>query len=169
MAPRSDADEFTQLVGRRWHALVRTAMLLGCSPAEAEDVAQTTLTRCYRHWSRVRSADDPDAYVHRVLVNTFVDTTRRRSRGEVPVATPTDVVLHDADHDVRLDIERALGRLSTDQRLVVVLRYYLDLSEHQTATVLGVPPGTVKSRLARGLASLAGDLRAEPDEKRGPR
>jgi DNA-directed RNA polymerase specialized sigma24 family protein len=107
--------------------------------------------------------------VHRVLVNTFVDTTRRRSRGKVPVASPTDVVLLGADHDVRLDIERALGRLTTEQRIVVVLRYYLDLSERQAAPVLGVPPGTVKSRLARGLAALAGDLRADPDEKKGSR
>src|SRR4051794_2886999 len=98
MARRAGAEEVTELVGRRWHALVRAAMLLGCSASEAEDVTQAALTNCYRHWKRVRGADDPDAYVHRVLVNTFVDTTRRRSRGEVPVAIPTDAVLPGADH-----------------------------------------------------------------------
>jgi RNA polymerase sigma-70 factor (sigma-E family) len=167
VASRSGAEEFTALVDRRWHALVRAAMLLGCTPAEAEDVTQAALTKCFQHWRRVRGADDPDAYVYRVLVNTFVDATRRRSRGELPVADPTEAVAPAPDHALRLDIERALGRLSTQQRIVVVLRYYLDLSERQAADVLRVPTGTVKSRLSRGLAALADDLRPDPEHERG--
>lgn len=163
----TDAEEFTDLVNRRWHALVRAAILLGCSAAESEDVVQAALTRCYRSWGRVRRADDPDAYVHRVLVNTFIDTTRRRSWHELPVAAPGDGAAREANHEVRLDVERALGQLTAEQRLVVVLRYYLDLSERQTAVALGVPPGTVKSRLARGLAALADDLRPDPDDHGG--
>lgn len=165
----SDAEEFTELVNRRWQGLVRTAMLLGCRQAESEDVVQAALTRCYQNWAKVRRADDRDAYVHRILVNTFIDATRRRSHGELPVATPTDRALAATDHEVRLDIERALGRLSPEQRMVVVLRYYLDLTERQAATVLGVPAGTVKSRLARGLAVLSAELHPEPDGDGGLR
>lgn len=167
MASGSDAEEFTALVDRRWHALVRAPMLLGCAPVEAEDVAQAALTRFFKHWRRVRGAEDPDAYAHRVLVNTFVDAARRRSRGELSVADPADAAAPAPDHAGRLDIERALGRLSTEQRIVVVLRYYLDLCERQAAEVLRVPPGTVKRRLSRGLAPLAEDVRPDPDPEGG--
>lgn len=148
--------EFTEMVNSRWAILVRSAMLLGCPPAEAEDVVQSALTRCYQNWRQVRRADSPHAYVHRVLVNTFIDRTRRRSYGEMPVAEPvrSDAVGRATDLDLRMDLEGALRALPEAQRIVVVMRYYLDLSERETADALGVPAGTVKSRLARGLAAL---------------
>ena len=162
-------DEFTSYVAARWARLVRSAVLLGCSPAEAEDVVQTTLERCLLHWRRVRRAADRDAYVHRALINTFTSARRRRWSGERPTAEPPDRPAPDPtttvdDADVVL---RALERLGTDQCAAVVLRYYAHLSEQQMAGVLGVAPGTVKSRLARALATLAedpalGDLRGAP-------
>lgn len=159
--------EFTELVAARWTALVRAAALLGCAPADAEDVAQAALTRCYEQWDRVRRAESRDAYVHRVLVNTFIDRTRRRSHAERPTQLDRgDGRVRADDLDVRMDIEAALGRLSRDQRITVVLRYYLDLSEKEAAAALGVPPGTVKSRLARGLAALSTHL-AEPSAEGG--
>lgn len=162
-------EEFTSYVAARWPRLVRSAVLLGCSPAEAEDVVQTTLERCLLHWRRVRRAADRDAYVHRVLINTFTSARRRRWSGERPTAELPDRPAPDPtttvdDADVVL---RALERLSTDQRAAIVLRYYAHLSEQQMAGVLGVAPGTVKSRCARALATLAedpalGDLRGAP-------
>lgn len=162
-------DDFTAYVGAHWPRLVRSAVLLGCSPTEAEDVVQSALERCLLHWRRVVAASDRDAYVHRVLINTFTSARRRRWTGERPTAdVPDDAVtdqtpgVDDADA-----VMRALGRLSADQRAAVVLRYYVDLGEHQMATVLGVAPGTVKSRLARALEVLAedpalGELRGAP-------
>ncbi|WP_067437116.1 SigE family RNA polymerase sigma factor [Nocardioides jensenii] len=152
-------EEFSEYVGSRWPRLVRSAVLLGCPAHEAEDVVQTALTRCLVHWSKVRRADDRDAYVHRVLVNTFTSARRRRWTGERPVEDLPE--LGGADETVAVDVadavQRSLDRLSQDQRIAVVLRYYAHLDEQQMATVLGVAPGTVKSRLSRALKVLADD------------
>ncbi|WP_418064241.1 sigma factor [Pimelobacter simplex] len=73
--------DFTAYVAERRPRLVRTAVLLGCPPADAEDVVQSALLRCYRSWRRVTAADRPDAYVHRVLVTTLYDARQRRWNG----------------------------------------------------------------------------------------
>jgi RNA polymerase sigma-70 factor (sigma-E family) len=152
-------EEFTSYVAARWGRLVRSAVLLGCSPAEAEDVVQATLERCLLHWRRVRRAGDRDAYVHRVLINTFTSARRRRWTGEHPTADLPDRLVPDASTGVddTDTVLRALDLLGSDQRTAVVLRYYVHLSEQQMADVLGVAPGTVKSRLARALRTLAED------------
>jgi RNA polymerase sigma factor (sigma-70 family) len=137
------------------------AVFLGALPHEAEDLAQTTLVRCYTGWDKVSSADNRDAYVYRMLLNCLRDNRRSRwwkdrATGDLEdggrrtaVADGTDAVaLADAVH-------RALDCLSKPNRDVVVLRYFVQLTERQTADVLGVPPGTVKSRLSRSLALLA--------------
>jgi RNA polymerase sigma-70 factor (sigma-E family) len=152
-------EDFGGYVEARWSRLVRSAVLLGCSHAEAEDVVQTALTRCLVHWRKVERADDRDAYVHRILVNTFVSSRRRRwTREEATDAVPD---LPGVDDTVAVDqadaVLRSLGRLGEDQRTAVVLRYYAHLTEQQMATVLGVAPGTVKSRLSRALKVLAQD------------
>ncbi|WP_341924597.1 SigE family RNA polymerase sigma factor [Nocardioides psychrotolerans] len=156
--PGPDA-EFDDYVAARWQRLVRAAVLLGCSTHEAEDVVQTALTRCLVKWSRVRRADDRDAYVYRVLVNTLTDSRRRLWRGERPTEHLPELATPDATRDVivRDSVDRALARLSPDQRAAVVLRYYAHLTETQMASVLDVAPGTVKSRLSRALAALALD------------
>lgn len=151
--------EFSEYVATRWVRLVRAAVLLGCSPAEAEDVAQAALARCLVNWSKVRNADDRDAYVHRVLINTFTSMRRRHWVKERPVAELPELH-HDDDaalYDEADAIRRSLARLSPDQRAAVVLRYYLHLTEQEMAAVLGVAPGTVKSRLSRALKQLADD------------
>ncbi len=152
-------DEFGEYVAARWPRLVRAAVLLGCTPHEAEDVVQSALTRCLVKWSRVSRADDRDAYVHRILVNTFVDHRRRMWRRELPTEHLPDHALADGSLAVidQIGVDRALAGLVEDQRIAVVLRYYLDLSEAQMAAVLGVAPGTVKSRLSRALAALGAD------------
>jgi RNA polymerase sigma-70 factor (sigma-E family) len=165
-----DAEEdFTAYVVAHWPRLVRSAVLLGCTAAGAEDVVQSSLERCLLHWERVRRADDRDAYVHRVLINTFTSSRRRRWTGERPTAELPDPGVPDATESVdEADaVARALARLNADQRAAVVLRYYARLGEGQMSHVLGVAPGTVKSRLARALKALAedpalGELRGAP-------
>ncbi|WP_244931900.1 SigE family RNA polymerase sigma factor [Nocardioides sp. W7] len=151
--------EFAEYAAARWPRLVRAAVLLGCDPHEAEDVAQSALVRCLVHWSRVRTAEDRDGYVHRVLVNTLADTHRRRSRSELPTDRFPERVQPDGTGavDDRDALARSLSRITAEQREAVVLRYYLHLDERQMARVLDVAPGTVKSRLSRALAALAAD------------
>ncbi|MFI5730594.1 SigE family RNA polymerase sigma factor [Kribbella sp. NPDC051587] len=152
-------DDFTEYVAARWQVLVRSAVLLGCAHAEAEDLVQTVLERCLLKWKRVSAVDDRDAYVHRMLVNTFFSARRRRWNGEKPSA----VLPEHADHDRTAGVDdadlitRALDRLPPDQRTAVVLRYYAHLTEQQMASVLGVAAGTVKSRLSRAVKALAQD------------
>jgi RNA polymerase sigma-70 factor (sigma-E family) len=151
-------EEFSQYVGARWTALVRSAVLLGCAPPDAEDLVQNALARCYVSWSRVRAADNRDAYVYRVLVNALHDAGRRFWRRERPTEDLPD---HADDHAAtdRVEatdaIERALGGLSELHRDVVVLRFFAHLSERDTAQALGIPAGTVKSRLSRALSELS--------------
>jgi RNA polymerase sigma-70 factor (sigma-E family) len=149
--------EFEEYVAARRVALVRSAVLLGCPPVDAEDVVQTALLKCYRSWRRVQRADQPDAYVYRVLVNTFRDARARRWRGELPTGNLPDEPTDAPDPTTGLAVRRALAAMSPAHREVLVLRYYADLSERDTAAALGVAVGTVKSRTARALAALAAD------------
>jgi RNA polymerase sigma-70 factor (sigma-E family) len=147
--------DFDEYVAARRVALVRTAVLLGARPADAEDHVQTALVRCLRSWRRVQRADHPDAYVSRVLVNVVRDAAARRWSGEVPTEALPEPAGSDPDLLTGLAVRRALATLSPDHREVLVLRFYLDLPERETALALGVAPGTVKSRTARALAALA--------------
>lgn len=159
-------DEFGAYVAARWPRLVRAAVLLGCTPHEAEDVVQSALTRCLTKWSKVQRADDRDAYVHRILVNTFIDGRRRRWHREQATERLPDAGMDDRSESTvdKVGLERALANLPQEQRIAIVLRYYLDLSEAQMATVLTVAPGTVKSRLSRALRALGADPNLTPQE-----
>ncbi|WP_134767033.1 SigE family RNA polymerase sigma factor [Nocardioides sp. 1609] len=156
----ADAD-FAAYARGAWASLVRSAVFLGCSPHEAEDLAQTTLVRCYTAWPSVSGADNRAAYVYRMLLNCLRDSKRRRWWGERPTERLPDRPGHDTAHDetARVDtadaVHRALAGLSKPNRDVVVLRYFAGLTEQQTAEALAIPAGTVKSRLSRSLAQLA--------------
>jgi len=152
-----DHDELTAYVAARRPRLVRTAVLLGCPVADAEDLVQTTLARVFRAWRRVARADDPDAYVNRILLNCLYDARRRRWNAEIPSATIPSAEAHSPDLAQGLVVRRALEVLSREHREVLVLRFFADLSEASTALALGVPPGTVKSRTSRALAALSSD------------
>lgn len=168
MDPDVDAD-YTTYVRARWDALVRSAVLLGCSRAEAEDIVQTTLVRCYSGWAKVQSADVPDAYVCRTLVNCLAKSRRRRWSAEIPTKALPDRSVDDPADAVaqRASVLAALSALTDAQRAAVVLRYFADLSERQVADALGIPAGTVKSRLSRGLEKLGQHLgEADADEAR---
>ena len=117
---------------------------------------QEALVRTYGAWSRIQN-DDPAAYARRVLVNARTDSWRRRRQEHLveeppePPPTPRDPV---AVIDERLALVSALRSLSGRERAVIVLRYFVDLSEADTAAELGVSVGTVKSTASRALAKL---------------
>lgn len=138
---------------------MRTAALL-CAGDEAfaEDLVQTTLTKLYLAWSKVRRADRPLAYARASLANTFVDECRRAHRRRETLTDDVlavgEVVEPAADSELRSLVLNALRTLGPRQRAVVVLRHWHDLDVYETARVLGCTVGTVKSQNARGLANL---------------
>ncbi|MFW6773364.1 SigE family RNA polymerase sigma factor [Nocardioides sp. CPCC 205120] len=149
--------DFSEFVAARWGVLVRSGVMLGCDVEEAHDLAQTTLLKCYKGWRKLQEAGDRDAYVYRMLLNSHRDNRRRRWWGERPTEVLPEVAAPDfaSGIDTVDAVRRALGELNKISREVIVLRYYGHLSEQQTAEILGVAPGTVKSRLSRALAQLA--------------
>ena len=135
----------------------------------ASEAVDEAMARAYQRWSRVQALDNPGGWVYRVGLNWSRSILRRAHR-----AAPTWVTSSAAVADVgsALDpaIDRALARLSIEQRAVVVCRLLIGYSEAQTAAALGVRPGTVKSRLARAttrLQSLLSPL--DPSNKDEPR
>ena len=154
--------DYADYVEQSWPTLVRAAVFLGARPHEAEDLAQTTLVRCFTGWDRVSSAENRDAYVYRMLLNCLRDARRTRwwkdRQYDAPSTWERDHAPDAADAVATADaVHRALDGLSKPNRDVVVLRYFVQLSERQTAEALGIPAGTVKSRLSRALAQLAAD------------
>jgi RNA polymerase sigma-70 factor (sigma-E family) len=151
-------EDYSAYVSARWPALVRSAVMLGCSRQDAEDLVQTALIRCYRSWDKVSKASDVDAYVYRVLVNSWAKSRRRRWWGEQPSEDVSGTAETPDAHlwvETADSVQRALSTLSPAHRAVVVLRFFVDLTDHQTADVLRIPVGTVKSRLSRAVRSLA--------------
>lgn len=151
--------DFSAYMSARWSALARSAVLLGCTTHEAEDLVQTTLIRCYTSWDKIAKAHERDAYVYRVLVNAHTKSRRRRwwserSTDQLPEHVTSDPTGQVDDHDA---LREAVAALSPPNRAAVVLRYYAQLSEAETAHVLGIAPGTVKSRVARAIAQLSAD------------
>ena len=143
----------------RWPGLVRLAFGLTGDRWLAEDLAQTALANAFASWWRVRKADDPDAYVRRILINASKSRWRRNRVAEQP-AEPSAEIPDQAVADPAAAIgERsallaALGTLPPRQRAVVVLRYWEDLSDEQAAALLGCSASTVRSQAARALAKL---------------
>ncbi|MFY9913909.1 MAG: SigE family RNA polymerase sigma factor [Nocardioidaceae bacterium] len=154
-----DDEQYSAYVSARWTRLVHAAMLLGCSFHEAEDLVQSTFVKCYVAWDKVLKADDRDAYVYRMLMNTYTSSRRRFWGRERPSKVLPEPSAGDASGSVELadSVRRALAGLGEPARAVVVLRFFADLTERQTATVLGIPSGTVKSRLSRAMEQLSHD------------
>ncbi|GAB3686533.1 SigE family RNA polymerase sigma factor [Actinocorallia lasiicapitis] len=161
-----DPDGYAGFVAARSDRLARTAYLLTRDWALAEDLLQEALAKAWTAWSRLD--DQPEAYVRRIIVTTYLTWWRRRWRGERPTAFPPERPGPDelAAHDERDLVWRALGRLAPRQRAVIVLRFYEDLTEAQTARLLGVTVGTVKSQTAKALAALRVDATLRPSRNR---
>ena len=150
--PHVGSPGFEEFVAARSARLLRTAYLLTRDHGLAEDLLQTALTRAYLAWSRVEG--DPEPYVRKVIVNTYASWWRRRWNGEQPTDELPETGHHDARAGEAGDLWEALGRLPRKQRAVVVLRYFEDLTEAQTADLLGISVGTVKSQTSKALAKL---------------
>ena len=152
--------EFVEFVTAQRAPLVRMARLLTAGDdAAAEDLVQTTLTRLYVHWPRVRRAGNPVGYARTSLTHSFVDERRRAySRRETPTEEVHERTAHEADQDLAHTVLAALATLAPRQRAVVVLRHFLDLDVAETARVLGCTTGTVKSQNAKALERLRATL-----------
>ena len=149
--------------------LVRLALLMVGDLATAEDVVQDVYANLHKRWSRVAAGDAPLPYVRAAVLNGCRSVLRRRvvARRAGALYRSTDEALASAENEVILSEDRramlaALARLPRRRREVLVLRYYLGLSEAEIAAVLGISPGTVKSTAARALAALARDLGETP-------
>jgi len=161
-------DDFDQFVAGNLELLLRTAYLITWDAGEAEDLVQECLFKVARRWARVRRMAQPRAYARRILVNLALDGARGRARrrGELDgVSVVTDEPTRDllVGLEARAELLDALARLTPRQRAVLVLRYFNDLTEAQTAEVLGCSPGTVKSNASRGLARLREALASIPN------
>jgi RNA polymerase sigma-70 factor (ECF subfamily) len=159
-----DQDAFGILAERALPRLVGTAGLILRDADAADDAAQETLVRAWRDLPGLRDPDRFDPWLHRILVRACGDQARRRQRDRrdvaatIPAEAAPDAAQGLADRD---EMERALGRLTIEQRTAVVLHYYLGLSHPEVAEAIGQPIGTVKSRLSRALDALQAALAAD--------
>jgi len=160
----SSRGEFESFVRSSAPDLLRTANLLTWNLPEAEDLVQEAFLRSAKRWPSIAKMDHPRAYVRRILVNLALADGKRRSRtGMASDPLDDDAVRHQVANTVspdllaiddRFELEWMLADLPRRQRAVLVLRYFEDLSESETASVLGWPVGTVKSTAARALDHL---------------
>jgi RNA polymerase sigma-70 factor (sigma-E family) len=165
VAPVVWVDEgFAAFVRDRSTGLARTAFLLTADRHAAEDLLQTTLVKVADRWTRIAATGDPTPYIRKVMLHTAISWRRRRWHGELPTATMPEVPSRDdgiSTADERL--RSALAQVPPRQRAALVLRYYDDLTEAETAAALGCSVGTVKSQTAKGLARLRTLLGTEHD------
>ena len=150
-------EEFARYVRARQHRLLRAAFLVCGDVHLAEDLLQGALAKLATRWERLRH-ENPDAYVRKILYRDAVSSWRRTRRESLSIFP--DLELSDTERDrsseagERIDLLRALGQLTPKQRAVVVLRFFEDRSEADTAEALGVSVGTVKSQTHAALAKL---------------
>ena len=154
--PRRDPAAFAEFVAARSAALHRSAYLMVGERQLAQDLLQEVFTKTYVAWPRLRDPAKAEAYTRKVITTTAISWYRRRSWQERPSDT-----IPEASHEGHVDdlvrrewVWSALQSLPPRQRAAVVLRYYEDLTEAQTAAALGCAVGTVKSQVHAGLASL---------------
>ena len=148
--------EFRKFMHARWPAMVRLAYALTGDLGHAEDVAQAAFARAYASWPKVRRTDNPEAYVRRIVINENRNRFRRQRVAERLTDAPPESAGSDttSQYDERSVLIAALQRLGPRQRAVVVLRYWLGLTEAEAAAELNCSVGTVKSQASRALATL---------------
>jgi RNA polymerase sigma-70 factor (sigma-E family) len=152
-----DEEEFSAFVRSRSGELQRMAWLLTGDWSTSQDLVQSSLAKTWQRWPSIRRRDAPEAYVRQVMMTTFLGWRRRRWMGEIALgwlpepADPDDVAATVVQHEA---VVAALRRLPKQQRAVIVLRYFADLSERATADTLRCSVGTVKSHASRALGAL---------------
>jgi RNA polymerase sigma-70 factor (sigma-E family) len=143
-------EEFRDFMQGRWSAMVRLAYTLCGDQGHAEDITQNAFASAYASWERVRKAGDPDAYVRTIVIHENSKRFRRkRLREDLRAAVPDQAIEVDDGVAERTALRHALDRFGPRQRTVVVLRFWLDMSEAATAQALGCSVGTVKSQASR--------------------
>jgi len=145
-------EDFEAFVAARYAALLRTAYLLTGDHHDAEDLLQQSLVRAVGAWGRIDG--DPEPYVRTILVRQNVSRWRVRRWRELTTDQLPERPAGGPDPDDRVLLHRALGTLAPRQRAVIVLRYFEDLTEAQTAEALGIAVGTVKSQARDALRRL---------------
>lgn len=153
----SEPAGFREFVAARSPVLLRAAWLLTGDWFNAQDLVQVALVKTWRRWDSVRRHDDPEAYVRRVMANTYNTWWRRRWRNELPSRElPDRLTARDeyAETDIRDAVKEALATLTRRQRTILVLRFFQDLSVAETAEVMDCSVGTVKSTTATALTKL---------------
>jgi RNA polymerase sigma-70 factor (sigma-E family) len=161
-------DEFREFVVARTPALLGIAYALTGDRGLAEDLLQVALLKTYRHWSRVRRFEHADAYVRRVMANQRISWWRRRRVAESDRPVPDRAGRDQPGPEERDELWRALQQLPPRTRAVLVLRYWEDLSEADTAGILGCSVGSVKSQASRGLDRLRAVLADSDREETRP-
>jgi RNA polymerase sigma-70 factor (sigma-E family) len=169
--------EFERFVEASADRLLRAASVITWDLAEAEDLVQECLLRVARRWPRVRKMDHPTAYARTVLVHLALDEGKHRTRRRAELAEAAAVALdqHQDDAAVRVlghveasaDMTQALAELPPRQRVALVLRYFEDLSEADTAEAMGCSVGTVKSTTSRALERLRQIVEVPPGAGNG--
>jgi RNA polymerase sigma-70 factor (sigma-E family) len=164
-------DDFDAFVRATGPSLARLATLLSGNPHTAEDLVQSSLLQAHRSWNRVRAVEHPEAYVRQILVREYLTWRRRKSTGEM-VTDPDAVSARDrrrgpdpASEVTEADaMWRRLQQLPRKQRAVLVMRYYLDLPDHEIAALLQSSTSTVRSHISRGLQTLRVQSTAMPED-----
>jgi len=152
----AERSSFEAYVRARSAALSRIAYLLTGDHHQAEDLVQQTFLRVAVRWPRLAAGGDPDPYVRKVLYHEHISRWRRARRVAPLAADDIGVSVPDAADQVAVTVavRQALTKLGARQRAALILRYFEDLTEAQTAQVLGCRIGTVKSQVRDGLARL---------------
>lgn len=167
MGARAEARdaEFTAYLHARQPSLLRTAYLLTGNRHQAEDVLQTSLAKLYLAWDKVRDRDSVDAYVRRIMVNENNSLWRRgwRKREFATEVLPDAPVTDAYDDGLGAALWSVVQSLPPKARAVVVLRYYEQMTEAETADLLGISVGTVKSQCSRAIATLRDRVPADLD------
>ena len=164
LAMRGDHDAFAALVGAASDRLYALACVILRDTDRAEDATQEAFVRAWRELPKLRDADRFDAWLRRLVVNACYDEGRRvRRRAEVSlVLLDRRSIVDTASAMAETDrVDRAFRRLPLDQRVVLALQHYYDLSHVEIAETLGIPLGTVKSRLRYGVAAMRAQLEAD--------
>lgn len=154
---------YREFASARATQLFRIALLMCGDWHQAEDLVQTTLTKVFVSWGRVRRSSSAESYARKVMLNTFLSQRRLKGSGEMPTAEFRDLPAPGVDADLRLTLLTALRQLPPRSRAVVVLRYVEDHSIESVAEMMGTTPAAVKSMNARGLAQLRQLLGADQD------
>lgn len=159
---RRDPADFAEFVAARSAALHRTAYLMVGNRQLSQDLLQEALTKTYVAWPRLRDPGKAEAYTRKAITTTAISWYRRRSWGERPSETLPEQSRpgHADDVVTREVLWTALQQLPPRQRAAIVLRFYEDLTEAQTAQVMGSAVGTVKSQVSAGLRKLRDHLGA---------